>query len=201
MRTLRGTRRAVVVGLAAGALVVSTGVAAQAHTPVQLSCTDVVPMMSPEGVNGTDPLLFFGSLSHPWSVRSFQLHFKAGDPLIFGLGIPDEAPENALATSALPKVYQVAPDGKVTEYDPTVRIPLHADETNQNYVMLNLSQGTAPVAGTYSFIIAGGATERFFVGTGVEGGPFDGLERGTVATIPQLDAWYNQPASPMDCLL
>ncbi|WP_194912068.1 hypothetical protein [Catenulispora rubra] len=201
MRTLRGARRVLMVGAAAGSLVVGTAVAAQAHTPVRLGCSDVVPWMSPEAVNGTNPVLFFGSLSHSWSVRSFQEHYNAGDPLILGLGIPDKAPENALATAALPTVYQVAPDGKVTQYAPNVRIPLHADETNQDYLMLNLTQGTATETGVYSFIVAGGATERFFAGTGVEGGPFDGVLRGTVATIDQLDAWYNTPASPMDCPL
>ncbi len=63
-------------------------------------------------------------------------------------------PGNQLPDSELPTVLLVWPDLKVTVLKPDVRIPLHADETNPDSLLINLdeAQATAAVSGTYSVV-------------------------------------------------
>jgi hypothetical protein len=115
---------------------------------------------------------------------------QAGLPLIAtgrhsGPGSSEPAGHRQAARGLL-----VAPHGSTTVLTASVRIPWHADETYQDYLLLTIYQSTS-IAGTYSIIVVGRAPARFFVGTGVEGGPFRGLMRATVATIDELTAWYN----------
>jgi hypothetical protein len=183
-------RKVVGAGGVAIAAVLALAAPAAAHTPVQLDSRDVLPWQGPLILDGTDPILLFGVLPQAGAVRSAQMRMEAGQPLIATVGIPDQAPENQLATDKLPEVLLVAPDGSITVLTASVRIPLHADETDQDYLLLNIYQSTS-IAGTYSIIVVGRAPSRFFVGTGIEGGPFHGLIRATVATIDELNAWYD----------
>jgi hypothetical protein len=182
-------RRALAVGGMAVAAVVALAVPAAAHVPVVLDSTDVVPWKAPLVLDGTDPIALLGALPCAGAVRSAQLRLAAGQPLIVGYGIPDLAPENTVATSALPQVLIVAPNGSVTVVRPTTRTPFHNPDFNQDYLFLGSYQATA-IAGTYSLLVTGGAAERFFVATGVESEEFHGISRGTVASDEQVAAWY-----------
>jgi hypothetical protein len=177
-------------GLAIAAVLAFASPASANHTPVQLDSGDVLPWNGPLILNGADPFFLFGVLPTAGAVRSAQMQMQAGQPLIVTLGVPDLAPENQLTTTQLPKVLLIAPDLSTTLLEPNVRIPLYADETEQDFLLLNIYQATA-VSGTYSIVTIGGAPERFFVGTGIEGGPFNGIERATVASIDEVIAWYN----------
>jgi hypothetical protein len=173
----------------AAAAVIGLAVPASAHEPVLLDSCDVLPQTGPLIPVGTDPIGFFGVLPQLGSDRALQLTMKAGDQLNVGYGIPDQAPENTLATGDLPIVMIIAPDGTPTFLQPSIRVPLHNPDFDQDYLFLN-NYATTAQAGTYSIVMLGRAPERIFMATGVEDSGFHGIERGSLATDQQLTDWY-----------
>lgn len=180
-----------IAGLAVAA-VVAVAAPAAAHTPVILNNSDRLPWTGPLAVDGADPIAFFGALPRPFQDRAFQFQMQAGEPITIIYLIPDEAPENQLPTHALPAVTLLTPDGKVVPITPAMRVPVPIAELNENYILLNQYTATA-VTGTYSVIVTGAAPARFNISIGTEGGPFHGIERGTVATNSQIETWYATP--------
>jgi hypothetical protein len=89
---------------------------------VQLDSRDVLPWQGPLILDGTDPILLFGVLPQAGAVRSARMRMQAGLPLIATVGIPDQAPEDQLATDKLPEVLLVAPDGSTTVLTVSARI-------------------------------------------------------------------------------
>ncbi|MFF0018030.1 hypothetical protein [Streptomyces sp. NPDC005374] len=177
--------------VAAASLIACT-VPAAAHTPVEITSAAVRPWQGPLILDGQNPVMLFGTLPHPGSLRGAQLHMTAGQQLSVALAIPDKAPENQLATDRLPKVVVVAPGGKVTVVQVTVRIPI-TTESGQNLLVLGNTTAVA-LTGDYSIAVVGAAAERFALATGVEGDePFIGVARGTVATDAAVAAWYATP--------
>jgi hypothetical protein len=194
-RTSRKARRYLVALALAVVTSVAAAVPALAHTPIQLDKNDVLPWKAPLVLHGTDPVSLFGTLARPWDIRSAQLHMDAGQNLVVGLTIPDEAPENALATDQLPTVLLITPDGRtITPIRATTRIPISTEDGLHLLVLAQYT--TTAAAGTYSIIVTGTAASRFAVSTGIEGGPFQGVARGTVATDAQLQSWYDTPPGP-----
>jgi hypothetical protein len=160
--------------------------------PVLLESTDIVPRHSPITVDGTDPTLFAGTLSHPAAIRSLQLCMAAGKNIEIFYMIPDLAPENTLPTEKLPKVQLIAPDGTVTTIEPTIRAPFFGESLNQHYLLLAHYVAPAPVSGDYSVVTTGMTRSRFLLATGSEipGNPHDGIARGSFATAAQMQDWY-----------
>ncbi|NUS17483.1 MAG: hypothetical protein HOY69_39840 [Streptomyces sp.] len=196
--TLKNTKgmRKVAVAAASAAALVGFAVPASAHEPLVLDKCDILPQTGPLIPTGTDPMGIMGTLPQLGADRSFQLTMNAGDELSIGYGIPDLAPENTLATSSLPVALIIAPDGTPTLLQPNMRVPLYNDDFDQNYLFLNQYSTTAK-AGTYSVVLIGRAPERVFVATGVEDSGFHGIERGSLATDAQVDAWYSTlPTDP-----
>jgi hypothetical protein len=179
-----------VVG-AAVVMTLAAAVPASAHTPVRLDSTDMVPWVSPLILDGQSPVMLFGVFPRARAVRSAQLHMQAGQQLIVTLAIPDQAPENQLATGDLPTVLVVAPDLKLTRVVATLRIHIQL-EGGLNVVLLH-TYATTAISGNYSIIVTGCVPARFAVATGIEGLPFGGIERGTVATDDEVLQWYNTP--------
>lgn len=193
-KLLRGRR---VFGVAAGAigLTVAMAAPAMAHTPIPLTARDVLPWTSPLIVDGTDPIAMFGVLPHCGSLRSAQFNMKAGQQVMVGYGVADEAPENELPASSLPVMFLIAPDGRVTELKPVTRQVISPDDTGFPMQLLLVSMYSAPaVTGTYSLVLAGGCpAARVVVALGSDPGDFDGVLRGSVATTDQLKTWYTTP--------
>jgi hypothetical protein len=183
----RGRRTLTVAGAAFAAVLVFAG-QAQAHTPVLLDSTDVLPWKAPLVLDGTDPISLFGTLPQGGAVRSAQLRMQAGQALVVEYLIPDLAPENGLSTGHLPRMVIIAPDLAVTVLEPQTRNP----DVNPGFLRLNAYSATA-VSGTYSLVVSGAAPARFLVVTGIEGEPFDGIERGSRATREQIDEWFATP--------
>lgn len=181
--------RAVTVCGASLAAVVGLALPAYAHTPVILNWTDVVPSSSPLAVDGNDPIAFFGVIPHAGADRSFQFDMTAGQTVSVSTLVPDEAPENTLAQGKLPDVLLIAPNGHMTLIKPTEHLAVPIPELNENYILLDDYSAPA-ITGTYSAIVVGAAPERFNVSIGTEGAGFHGLERGSVATIQQIQDWY-----------
>src|SRR5262245_31320228 len=94
-------RMLTVLGVAIATIIGFSGVAA-AHTPVMLDETDVLPWEAPLAVDGTNEILFLGVLPAKGAVRSFQLNLTAGQTLRANVYVPNQAPENTLATSKQP---------------------------------------------------------------------------------------------------
>lgn len=180
-----------IAGLAVAA-VIAVAAPADAHTPVILNGSDWLPWTGPLAADGADPIAFFGALPRPFQDRAFQFHMRAGEPITIIYLIPDEAPENQLSTRDLPVVTLLTPDGNIVPIKPAMREPFPIAELNENYIMLNDYTATA-VTGTYSVIVAGAAPARFNISIGTEGGPFHGIERGTVATLSEVQTWYATP--------
>jgi hypothetical protein len=167
---------------------------ASAHEPVQLDSGDVLPWKGPLLLDGQSPTMLFGTLPRAGAVRSAQLRLTAGQQLVVNLAIPDEAPENQLTAAQLPTVTIVAPDFKVTQVKATLRVPIKIGEENPLNALLLGSYSAPAIEGTYSIIVSDGrAAARFAVATGIEGLPFGGIERGTVATEEDVLNWYNTP--------
>jgi hypothetical protein len=182
--TIAGTAVAAVMALAAPA---------QAHEPVLLDQTDVVPWTAPLIVDGTDPVATFGVLPRAHAVRSFQLDLRAGQRLVAEYLIPDLAPENALSTADLPRVAIFAPNCTITLLSPNIREPHANPDPPQNYLVLRRFDAPA-VDGTYSIVVTGRAPARFIVATGDDSSEvFHGILRGSVATDEQLVRWYDTP--------
>jgi hypothetical protein len=181
--------RAATVCGASLATVVAVAIPASAHTPVMLDGTDTVPWTSPLALDGNDPISFFGVIPHAGADRSFQFHMTAGQTVSVSTLIPDLAPENTLSADQLPEVLLIAPDGTPALIKPTEHVAVPIPELNENYVLVDDYSAPA-VTGTYSAIVVGDAPARFNVSIGTEGGDFHGLQRGSVATLPQIQAWY-----------
>lgn len=188
-RSLRMMTTAAAAALALGALALP----ASAHTPVELTRSDVVPWQGPLIVDGENPVMLFGDLPHPGAIRSAQLHMRAGQRLIVSLSVPDEAPENTMSNDQLPTVYVVSPTFKIVQLTASTRVPI-TTETGLHFLALAASSAVAE-AGDYSIIVVARTPSRFIVGSGVEGEPFQGLERGSVATQAEVMQWYDTPVA------
>jgi hypothetical protein len=160
---------------------------ALAHEPVLLDRTDVVPWVGPLLLDGTDPLNLIGTLPRAGAVRSAQFAMQAGQQVNVSLVIPDQAPENTLKASQLPRIFVISPTGDVTVVSATMRVPI----TPEGRSLLVLSTYSAPAEqGTYSLVVSGAAPSRFLVSMGQEGGTFGGIKRGGLASEEQFDEWY-----------
>lgn len=191
-RWFSSVRRLPWVAGVAVAAVIAVAVPAAAHTPVMINGSDTLPWIGPLALDGQDPIAFFGALPRPYQDRAFQFHMQAGEAITILSLVPDEAPENQLATGDLPVVELVTPDGMVVPIKPDMRVPVPIAELNENYILLDDYTATA-ITGTYSVIVTGAAPARFNISIGTEGGPFHGIERGTVATTAQIQTWYATP--------
>jgi hypothetical protein len=174
------------------AAVLGFALPAAAHTPVMLDSTDARPVTGPLALNGDNPISFFGVLHHPGDHRGFQFRMRPGLTVNLLTLVPDLDPENQLTEETLPLIVITDPSRQVTVVRPTLRIPVPVPEVNQNYLLIN-SHLTPAVEGIYSVVVTGLAPCRFNVSIGTEGGPFDGIERGTVASVDQLLEWYATP--------
>jgi hypothetical protein len=188
-------RRWLTIVAASAAATVALVVPAAAHTPVEITPGSVLPWQGPLIVDGQNAVMLFGTLPHAGSLRGAQLHMTAGEQLAVAIAIPDEAPENQLADNRLPAVVVLAPDGRATVVQLTVRMPI-TTETGQKLLVLGNTTQTA-MTGNYSIEVAGRAPERFAVATGVESeDPFAGVTRGSVADDDEVAAWYATPPQP-----
>jgi hypothetical protein len=171
------------------AAVVALAIPASAHTPVLLDGTDTVPWTSPLALDGNDPIAFFGVIPRAGADRSFQFQMTAGQTVSVSTLIPDLAPENTLTADQLPDVVLIAPDGSCAVVRPTEHIAVPIPEINENYVLVGDYSAPA-ITGTYSAIVVGAAPERFNISIGTESDDFHGIQRGSVATVAQIQAWY-----------
>jgi hypothetical protein len=187
-----GLRRGLTVGVAVAAALIGTATpAAAVHQPVVLDRGDVIPCIAPLSRDGTDEVVYLGTLNRPHAVRALQMRMRAGETLNLEYFVPDLAPESTLAAGDLPKVYLIAPDRQVTVIEATFRFPFTNPDNGQKYLAL-ASYETTAVAGTYSVLVTGPAKSRFAVAHGREGtaSPFDGILRGRIATGAEVDRWY-----------
>lgn len=177
--TMVGTVVATVLALAAPAA---------AHRQILLDDTDKDPSVAPLALDGTDALTFMGVIEHQDDVRSFQFNMQSGAQVHLNLGIVDQAPENTYATADLPRMYVKAPDKTTTIVTPVSRVPVTVG-SGMSFLFLHDYYATA-ISGTYSVTVTGAKPARFLVSTGEEGAVFDGIERGSIATREQVQAWY-----------
>ncbi|MGI5519978.1 hypothetical protein ACQEUX_03380 [Micromonospora sp. CA-259024] len=192
MRTTltRTLRRTVTVAGTTLAAVLAIALPASAHTSIVLDETDVVPWLAPLSVDGNDPLSYYGTLPQAGAIRSYQFDSPGTMPLSFALLLPDQAPENTLPATQLPRILIVAPDGHVTVVSPTIREVVPIPEIGQQYLRVSKYDGPS-IAGRYSVIVTGLAGARFNISTGHHGVSFHGIERGSVATTQQIIDWYS----------
>ena len=187
----RARPRALAISAITAVALVAAVVPASAHSPVELSSHDVLPWQGPVILNGQSPVMLFGTLDHPFDERAAQLHMTAGQEVVVDLAIPNEAPENTLATDQLPVVYLIAPDHKVIDITAQLRVPI-ATETGLKMLLLQ-AYAAAAESGNYSLVVVGLTPSRFALATGVEGTAFAGVERGSVATLDEVNQWYATP--------
>lgn len=179
--------------LAALALAFATLVAfalpAAAHTPVVLDESDQNPQVAPLALDGTDELVFFGSMPKAGAVRSYQMNLLAGQPLNLALAVVNKAPENTYPQYKMPVVFLVSPSGSVTTLAANQRTAVHNADFNVDLLILRRYAATAQ-SGTYSVIVVSAAPVRFVTSIGVESDVFHGLLRGSAASQEQVDNWY-----------
>nr|AEM44273.1 lankamycin synthase, modules 5 and 6 [uncultured bacterium] len=188
----RAVRRGLTIAVAAvTALIGAAGPAAAVHQPVVLDRGDVIPCLAPLSRDGTDEVVFLGTLHRAHAVRGLQIRMRAGERLDLEYFVPDLAPENTLSPGVLPKVYLIAPDRQVEVIEATFRFPFTNPDNGQKYLAL-ASYETLAAAGTYSVLVTGPAESRFAVAHGREdaGSTFDGVLRGRIATGAEVDRWY-----------
>jgi hypothetical protein len=187
-------RRSLTVACAAVALLVAVATQAWAHQGVLLDESDRVPFLAPQAVDGTDEFAWFGKLTHPLDVRSFQMTMLAGQPLLVRLAIPDKAPENTLAKADQPAALVLAPNGTTTVLAPETKTPFHTVDFGGLDLLMLKSHASTAQSGVYTIVVSGAVTSRFVVATGVESDVFHGLLRGVVVTDQQVQTqWYNAP--------
>ena len=181
----------IVALLTALTAVLAMAAPAGAHTPVHLDARDTVPWRGPLLLDGQSPTLLFGTLPRALATRSAQFTMQAGEEVDVSVIVPNLAPENQLDQSSLPIALLVAPDGTTTLLSGDSRIPI-TTESGMNLLLLKNYSAPA-IAGTYSIVVTGLGAARFALSMGIEGLPFAGLERGSVATKQQVQHWYATP--------
>jgi hypothetical protein len=183
-RSLRG----LVAALLVGCLTLVSG-AAWAHNPVLLDEGDALPWVAPLAPDGTVSMAFYGELDRPWTFRSAQIQLHAGEQLNVELLIPDLAPENTLRRSQLPRLLLIGPEGNIRVLRPQLREPFFEEFTQQHLIYLAKYRAIA-AEGTYSLVVTGPSAARFVAVSGdreIFGVP---LERGSYASLAQIQEWY-----------
>lgn len=167
-------------------------VPAGAHQPVFVDSAPAGgPVATPTLDDGTVSFAVYGTLDRPDASAEIDARYRAGDPIVVELLIPDLAPERDLTTDQLPHVVVAAPDGSTTELRATTRDPFAEPATATNYLRLGRYAATA-TEGTYRYVVTGPAPSRFTLGLGTREVP------GTVTGYTEppagaLEAWYATP--------
>lgn len=127
--------------------------AAVAHQPVILDESDSRPQSGPLLPDGTVSYAVRADVARG-DVRGFEFRLAAGDRLDVQYLIIDEAPANALALSALPRVTLIDPKGRSSVMTVRERTEFFEPYSMTTYLYLSRTEGRA-VPGTYQVLIRG----------------------------------------------
>ena len=138
---------------------------AHAHQPVRLTSADRTPAAGPLLVDGTVSFAVYASVREG-KARGFRVGMRAGQRLEVQLLIPDRAPANRLASSALPLVTVTDPAGRRTTLVIDERTPFYEPYSGTAYLYLaRLSQSAR--SGTYQISVTGRSPTKVPVVIGV----------------------------------
>ena len=126
---------------------------AAAHQPVLLDSGDTSPRKGPLLPDGTVSYAVRAGVAKGQD-RGFRVALKQGDRLAVQLLILDRPPANALASSALPEVTLIDPDGKRTVLPISERTTFYEPYSKQTYLYLSRLERLAK-AGTYGVLVRG----------------------------------------------
>jgi hypothetical protein len=126
---------------------------AHAHQPVQLTAAERTPARGPLLVDGTVSFAVYASVGQG-QPRGFRVGMKSGERLEVQLLIPDQAPVNQLAASALPVVTIIDPAGKRTALPITERTEFFEPYSNTKYLYLARLNGLS-MKGVYKVVVTG----------------------------------------------
>lgn len=144
-------RRALLVVLLAGAVVLAGTSPAQAHQPVRLTAANATPEQGPLLVDGTVSFAVYATV-RAQETRGFRFGLRSGQRLEVQLLIVDKAPGNTVPASALPEVVITDPRGRRTVLTAVERTPFLEPYSGTRYLYLaRLSE--AGVAGTYGVLV------------------------------------------------
>lgn len=137
------------------AMTVWLGVAgvATAHQPVILDESDARPQVGPLLPDGTVSYAVRAAVTRG-EERGFRFRLASGDRLEVQYLIIDEAPANALAPFALPRVTLIDPNGRRSIMAVKERTEFFEPYSKTTYLYLSRTDGRA-VPGTYQVLIRG----------------------------------------------
>jgi hypothetical protein len=130
---------------------------ANAHQLVQLDSGDTTAKAGPLLVDGTVSFAVRADVK-AGETQGFRFRLAEGDRLALQLLIYDEAPENSLAASQLPKVTVVDPRGRRTVLRIRERTEFFEPYSAQAYLYLSRVEREA-VPGTYSVTVSGRSSQ------------------------------------------
>lgn len=126
---------------------------ANAHQPVVLDESDSTPQAGPLLPDGTVSYAVRADVGRG-DQRGFEFRLASGDRLAAQYLIIDQAPANALAPSALPRVTLIDPNGRRSSMAVTERTEFFEPYSKTTYLYLSRTEGRA-VPGTYQVLIRG----------------------------------------------
>jgi hypothetical protein len=173
-------------------MLIGSGVA-QAHQPVVLLDSDTTAAKGPLLTDGTVSYAIRASFTKSGQKKAFRAHFNAGDALSVQYLIVDKQPENALRTSALPRLVITSPTGTSVSIKLNERVKFYEPFSKVNYLYLSRYSAVAK-AGVYSFTITSKGKAEITVAVGDKEIPGEVL-RGTKPT-PTPTSTSSSTASP-----
>ena len=160
-------------------MLIGSGVA-QAHQPVVLLDSDTTAAKGPLLTDGTVSYAIRASFTKSGQKKAFRAQLNAGDALSVQYLIVDKKPENALRTSALPRLVITSPTGTSVTINLNERVKFYEPFSKVNYLYLSRYSAVAK-AGVYSFTITSKGKAEITVAVGDKEIPGEVL-RGTKPT-------------------
>ena len=160
-------------------MLIGSGVA-QAHQPVVLLDSDTTAAKGPLLTDGTVSYAIRASFTKSGQKKAFRAQLNAGDALSVQYLIVDKKPENALRTSALPRLVITSPTGSSVTVNLNERVKFYEPFSKVNYLYLSRYSAVAK-AGVYSFTITSKGKAEITVAVGDKEIPGEVL-RGTKPT-------------------
>ena len=173
-------------------MLIGSGVA-QAHQPVVLLDSDTTAAKGPLLTDGTVSYAIRAWFTKSGQKKAFRAQFNVGDALSVQYLIVDKQPENALRTSALPRLVITSPSGTSISINLNERVKFYEPFSKVNYLYLSRYSAVAK-AGVYSFTITSKGKAEITVAVGDKEIPGEVL-RGTKPT-PTPTSTSSSTASP-----
>ena len=145
-------------------MLIGSGVA-QAHQPVVLLDSDTTAAKGPLLTDGTVSYAIRASFTKSGQKKAFRAQLNAGDALSVQYLIVDKKPENALRTSALPRLVITSPTGTSVTINLNERVKFYEPFSKVNYLYLSRYSAVAK-AGVYSFTITSKGKAEITVAVG-----------------------------------